>query len=28
MKVGETVTYTAPNGKAIAVAILEAEFYA
>jgi len=27
-KIGETVTYTAPNGKSITVAILEAEFYA
>ena len=26
-KVGETVTYTAPNGKAISVAILEAQTY-
>ena len=28
VKVVKTVTYTAPNGKAITVAILEAEFYA
>jgi transcription elongation factor GreA len=27
-KIGETVTYTAPNGRQITVAILEAEFYA
>jgi transcription elongation factor GreA len=26
-KIGETVSYTAPNGKAIAVAILEAESF-
>lgn len=26
-KIGETVTYTAPNGKAISVAILEAQTY-
>ena len=28
VKIGETVTYTAPNGRVIEVAILEAEFYA
>ena len=27
-KIGDTVTYTAPNGKSITVVILEAEFYA
>ncbi len=27
-KIGETVAYTAPNGKSITVAILEAEFFA
>jgi transcription elongation factor GreA len=28
VKIGETVTYTAPNGRVIAVEIMEAEFYA
>lgn len=28
VKIGETVTYTAPNGRVIEVVIIEAEFYA